>query len=111
MTNNGAQRIVVIDSQKLNMMQLCARKFKFSFTENIEPIIKEVYFERGSLLHDMLKIYYNSRKYGTRWVVNNRTHADIVAACVKAGRQLAARMQLQLEDVEDVIDTFQQYTE
>lgn len=103
------KRIIVVDSQKLNGMQECMRKFKYSFATHLEPVSKPDYFERGDLQHKMLQVYYNMRKHRLRWTVNNKTHADIVQACVIAGRHHALKMQIDMDEVETGIKTFMQY--
>lgn len=103
------KRIVVVDSQKLNGIADCMRKYKYSFGSNLEPVLKPDYFERGDLLHKMLQVYYNLRRYRSRWITNGKSHADIVNSCVIAGRHYAIRMQIDMDEVEAVVQTFIQY--
>jgi hypothetical protein len=102
--------IVAVDSQKLNAIQNCMRKFNFTFGEfNMEPTVRPDFFEKGDLVHKMLQMYYTLRQHRHRWQPNGRTHADIVDSCVKWGRFSALRMQLDFEEVEMVIKTFRDY--
>jgi hypothetical protein len=111
------QKIILADSQILNTVQLCSRKYEYSFLRDLDPILKPDYFEKGDLLHKMLQVYYNLRKYRIRWSLNSSkskkiesfTHADIVDICAFVGNVYARRMQLDLEDVENVIVAFRGY--
>lgn len=101
--------IYVVDSQILNSIQDCSRKTNYSFGQNLEPIAKPDYFEKGDLLHQMLAEYYILRKFRGRWNINKKTHADIVEICTKVGRRAAVKMSLEVQVVEEVITTFRQY--
>lgn len=103
-------RIVVVDSQRLNNIQLCMRKYRLIFGDSISPIIRPAYFERGDMLHQMLQAYYVLRKYRTRWAQNRTDHKRVQEICVNIGRHAAIRMNLEIEDVEEVIDAFLQYS-
>lgn len=103
------KKIVVIDSQILNTVQECSRKADYSFNKSLEPIVKPDYFEKGDLLHQMLAQYYKLRKHRNSWSTNHKTHADIVEICIKVGRLAAIKMSLDIDTVEEVIDTFTQY--
>jgi len=111
------KRIVAVDSQKLDAIQSCMFLFKLRFgsSENdftgSQPLITPDYFERGGLLHDMLEQYYKLKRYRDRWQRNNTTHSDVVRISTDIGRHKAARMHLDIAEVEKVIDTFRQYTD
>jgi len=105
------KKIVVIDSQRLSTMQACARKYHWSFDEDWSPSVKPVYFDQGSLIHEMLKAYYAMKKYRYNWTKNNKTHADIIDSCTKIGRRLGVRMQLSFDDLELAIKAIQDYLE
>jgi hypothetical protein len=111
------QKIIVADSQILNTVQLCGRKYKYSFVDSLDPVLKPHYFEKGDLLHKLLQCYYNLKKYKLRWSLNKNhskgieyfTHADIVDICVFIGEFYSHKMSLDLEDVAEVIKTFRSY--
>lgn len=108
--NLANKTVVAVDSQKLNAIQNCMRKFNYTFGDfSLEPLIKADYFERGDLLHRMLQMYYTLRIHRNRWQANGKTHADIVDSCVKWGRFAALKMSLALEEVELVVKAFREY--
>ena len=104
-----AQRIVVVDSQKLSTIQACMKQFQYSHIEQYEPHIKPDYFERGDLTHEGLKIYYRLKKYRLRWAMNNHSHERIIDICVHVMRFKAIKTNLDYEDVEINCNTFRQY--
>lgn len=108
--------IIAADSQLLNSVQYCARATKYTHELGLSPITIPDYYEKGGLLHDMLKTYYILRMYRNRWAFNKMrrdsnpvSHADVVDICVRVGRHLANKMRLDLDDVEVVIGTFRDY--
>jgi hypothetical protein len=103
------KRIFVVDSQILNTAMECERKANWTFGANLEPLTKPSYFEKGDLIHQMLAAYYKMRKYRSRWQLNKKIHADIVHSCVIIGRRAAIKMNLDIEDVEEVVRTFVEY--
>ena len=108
------KRIVAVDSQKLDAIMACMYLYKLRFgviEGGLQPLQTPDYFERGGLLHDMLEPYYKMKKYRSRWLQNNHTHADIVEICIYIGRVKATKMQLDIAEIEMVIDTFRQYVE
>lgn len=52
------QKVISIDSQWLNNIQACMYKTKMIFIDNMQPVSKAEPLERGSLMHDMLEVYY-----------------------------------------------------
>ena len=105
------KRVVAIDSQKLNAIQKCMRFYRYNMEQAFQPIFTPDYFERGDLLHKMLQTYYILRKSRCNWAINHKTHADIVQICIRVGRHYSYRMRIDITEVENVIDTFRQYTE
>lgn len=53
------QRIVSFDSQTLNAIQKCARFTDLHFNGRFQPFKKAEALEKGSLIHEMLDIYYS----------------------------------------------------
>jgi len=104
-----SKQIIAIDSTKLNVLQLCARKYNWVFNESRSPITKPDFLERGDLMHKMLASYYSMRRYRTRWVQNNQTHDDVVKICLRVGEHFAIAMQLHPDDVHDTMYQFEEY--
>lgn len=110
------KRIVAIDSQKLDAAQSCMYMYKLRFGSGIDqaglqPLVTPDYFERGGLLHDMLEQYYKLKRYRANWFKNHKAHSDIVRISTDVGRYKAAKMSIDVAEVETVIETFRQYTE
>jgi len=101
--------IIAIDSTKLNVLQLCARKYDWVFNGTFSPLSKPDYLERGDLMHKMLAPYYVMRRYRSRWAQNNRTHEDIIKICLRIGEHFAIKMQLHPDDVQDTMYQFGEY--
>ena len=101
--------IVAIDSTKLNVLQLCARKYQLVFNNALSPLNKPDYLERGDLMHKLLQHYYILRKHRQRWHQNNRTHDDIVKICIKIGEYHAIKLQLDPEEVSSILYQFREY--
>lgn len=109
------KRIVALDSQKLDAIQACMYMYKLRFggeiTQGITPLVTPDYFERGGLLHIMLEPYYKLKAHKSRWQQNRATHRTIVQNCINIGRYKATKMQIDIAEVENVIDTFLKYTD
>lgn len=101
--------IVSVDSTKLNILQMCARKYNLTINHAHSPLAKPDYLERGSLIHEMLEIYYVLRKYRTRWAQNNHTHEDIINICIRVGEHYAIKQQLDVEEVVEILFQLKEY--
>ena len=103
------KRILAIDSQKLNTIQYCARKYDYFFQRNLKPLVPATYHERGSLVHKMLAHYYILKKKRVNWHPRGYTHEDIIKICLKIGRHFGAKMDLPIEEVERTLEVFTEY--
>lgn len=101
--------IIAVDSTKLNVLQLCARKYAMVFRDNLSPLSKPDFLERGDLIHKMLATYYVMRRSRSRWTQNNRTHDDVVKACLRIGEHFAIKMQLNMDSVDETFFQFNEY--
>ena len=129
------KKVVSIDSTILNTLQLCARKCFYSFELHLQQPDKAEPLERGDLLHKMLELYYGMNFATTK--LNDRTWIakpdnDTVVQCIEAGlfqygedhspwerrvkmsvecgRFFATKMALEINDVEEIIFQFGEYT-
>ena len=119
------QKILSIDSQILNSFQSCARKMRYQFKDNVQPIEKAEALESGDLMHKMLEIYYSLGldvfNYETEvWkeIIDagftppeKRNFFSVKEFAVKIGRFYSSRMTLPIEDVEETIYQFNEYCE
>jgi hypothetical protein len=101
------RQVIAIDSQELNEMQNCWRKYQLYHLQNERPVITPSYFEHGDLMHQMLRTYYVCKKYRRNW--GKHTHADVVDSCVRVGRHAAIKMSIEPEEIESTIKTFIEY--
>lgn len=106
-----SQRIIAIDSQKLDAISSCGRLLDLNYNQNYRMINPPDYMERGSLIHDMLESLYKLRAYRSRWRGNNKSYRDIVNSCVKIGRYRGNKMNLPISEIEYTIEIFYQYTD
>lgn len=115
-------KILNVDSQILNMMQMCARKAQYSFLYNLSPHEKAEPLEKGDLMHKMLEIYYSLRKRdgpdlnSPIWQELQVGAAispceDAIEVGVNAGLYFASMMSIPSEVSQEVIDQFKAYCE
>lgn len=115
----SGKRILSIDSQILNSIQLCARKTKYNFVDNLRTEEKPEALERGDLMHKMLEVYYalqiESINDPVSEVFTELREAGLIPSsnikefAVNAGRYFATKMALPLEEVEETIFQFTEY--
>lgn len=105
-----SKEIIVVDSQRLNMIQNCAYKYDLTFNKNLIPLRKSEPLEEGSLIHSMLETYYSMRKYSSRWP-KDFTKAKMLKICERVGEHFASLMSLPVEDVDDTFRVFREYVE
>jgi hypothetical protein len=112
------QEIIVLDSQRLKMIKTCAAKYDNVFNRKYIPITRAVPLERGSAIHIMLDRYNTLRKYRDRWGIQSvynphRAHSlvDIVKICIRVFEHAAIKMDLAIEECDDMIRVFKEYVE
>lgn len=105
------KQIVAVDSQKLDALQNCMYFYNMKFVQNLVPVHTADYLERGGLLHHMLAVFYQMKRYRGRWQQNGKTYADVVASCIIAGRQYGSKTELPITEIERTIEVFTEYTD
>lgn len=127
------QRVISVDSQWVNNIQSCMYKTNLVFLQNMQPTQKAAPLERGSLMHDMLEVYYGLRGPRTfdtkiwqdlresgidvdgimRAPVPSSTNTDAlyVAFCKQVGYWSAAQKDLAGDVVDETIYQFSEYTQ
>lgn len=119
------QKILSIDGQVLNTYQLCARRMKYAFIDNVHPEQKAEALESGDLMHKMLEVYYSLQlddfdfqtetwhtiKEAGLIPPTSREFYSIKDFAIKCGRFFGINMNIQVEDVEEVIHHFFEYTD
>ena len=115
-----SQEVLAIDSQVLNMYELCHRKTKYYFVDGARPMIKEAAFDKGGLLHDILKVHYLGIKQDTARIqemfgnieLEFPEHLDyptIMSLAKKYGNLRAVNTDLPMEDCMMVMATYVEY--
>lgn len=106
---NQSKKVFVVDSQKLNSIQSCIRKYQYAFMQNREEQAPQIQFEKGELIHLGLEFYYKSRQVKYKWEENGITHAHVVQQSIDFMRKRAVEMHTDVEELEDVIRIFIEY--
>jgi len=91
-----------VDSQMLEAIQACPRLYKYKFIDNLRPLKKSEYLDKGSLLHECLEIFYLSyeEKYEER-----------IKLAIAHGQKYSIGIALPIEDCNEVIFQFKEYAE
>lgn len=97
-----AKITVSIDSQWLDSMQACHRQMKFKFVDNLRPVKKSEYLEKGDLLHQTLDTFYTAYEL---------PYNERIKAAVEHGKNHAIKLSLPMEDCNEVLYQFQEYAE
>ena len=100
---------LVMDSQRLNEIQLCPEKYNLGFVNNLILPQKQEFFESGTLMHEMLATYYKVRKYRSRWEQNKHDHDKIIAICHRVAKHFLIKMSLPVETAFEHLEVFEQY--
>lgn len=119
------QKILSFDSQIINTFQSCARKCQLAFQQNVTTVEKADRLEEGSMIHDMLEIYYSLqldhfefdtpnweliRAAGIKAPVS-RTVQQAKDFAISCGYLFATKNDLPADEVDEVIHHFTQYCE
>jgi PD-(D/E)XK nuclease superfamily len=98
--------IVKLDSQILNSIDLCGARYEMEHVGNYRPNKKAPALEKGSVMHDMLKYYYEQRMKGR--IASE--HGQVIDECMLIGRELASMTQIPVEEFsEEDLYTFKEY--
>lgn len=115
------QRILSIDSQILNTFQSCQRKCQLSFQQNLKPQETAEALEKGDLMHKLLEVYYSLQldnpNFNTEvWKTLREAGIDKPLDephrfALKCAPFFASRMNMPMEEAEEVIYQFKEYSE
>ena len=93
---------VSCSTSRLNTMQLCWKKYDYSYVHNLIPIDKQVYLERGSLVHSFFKYYYREKMNG-RWKDDPSQQGIVLDEATSICRRDAVDMALSIKQTEKYI--------
>lgn len=104
------KQIFIIDSSQLSDWNTCHYKYYLRYIMNegkgLTPIMREHSLDIGTVIHELLRVYYFLRKQG------GIPHEKIVLSCIKRGRYfLGEKSDLSAEDSEFVLSIFKEYCE
>lgn len=108
--------VLAIDSSIFNTYQLCHRRAYFGFVHKIEPMTKEVYFDRGTLIHQMLKYHYRLLRHNTRnpmpdGKIKTFSYRDIIRIVCDKAERFSLHLDAQPEEIIRTIETYQEYAD
>lgn len=102
---------ILIDATRITTIQNCPQKFQYLFEYNKRRITEKSYFEKGTILHKMLRVYYASLKYRQRWYLTEFNYDKLVQLCVRVGEYFGIRGNIEISDLEIITNAFNQYCE
>ena len=108
------QEIIALDSQVFKAYVACPRMCKFQFIDKLEPLVKESYFDRGSLVHEMLKVHYKLIKHNHNihdQRVKRIDYRRLIEIVVRRGEHYSMHIDLPPEECLRAIETYKQYAE
>ena len=97
---------IVIDATILNTVQSCGLKAYYAFHKNLKPLETPSYFDKGDLMHKMMQTYRLLRKHRPNW-----SKEKILEFCIKKGRRYYIKLDLAVEDCEEVVQYFFSYVQ
>lgn len=95
--------IVCFDATEYDNFELCAFRWDAFHHRHIRPKQTESFFEKGTLIHYLLELYYERVK------INKEVSSEKIEEIVEAGRIKSLEFDLTLEDVSEHIFQFREY--
>lgn len=99
----------MIDSQILNDYQACPCKTYYRFIRNVRPLIKESAFDKGGLLHYMMKYHYKLIKHNQTHAGKQIPYADIMRIVIRKAEKYMITLDLDIETCQKVLKTYDEY--
>lgn len=107
----------MIDSQLLNVFSECGTKFYYNFVMNVRTLFRPEAFDKGDLLHHMLKFHYKLLKHNQLALTNTEqklrkySYTEIMKICINKAEKHLLTLDLDIELGQEVIKTYKQYAE
>lgn len=118
------QKIISFDSQILNSIQACPQKTFYNFVRGLQPMHKAAPLERGSLIHDMLEVYYSligqcinqknpiwAEMGAVGFTERPTTRAEAAQFAIEVGRWRLSLIELPISDGTEMLRHFKEYQE
>lgn len=96
------KRVIHIDAQLLNNIQMCGMRTKYYNIQHLRPKTKGAPLDRGWLLHEVFRMYYENLKAGENW-------GNSLKAAKQRGAEAAKEVSLAIEDIVEVLATCDSY--
>ena len=110
-----SKQVLFIDSQILNTYQDCPTKFYYNFIHNVRPLVKPEAFDKGDLLHHMLKFHYKLVRHNQLTLADNLikqqrySMTQIIDICVHKAEKHLLSLDLDTQLGLEVIKTYKEY--
>lgn len=99
---NTNLRTLVLSTSRYTTIQACFFRANLRYNKRIYPVIKNEYFERGTLIDTLCNVYYKSRKQGI-------PVTEALNDALESGRVYAVKTQLPIEKTEHILERFVMY--
>ena len=97
---------IVIDATILNTVQSCGLKAYYAFHKNLKPLETPTYFDKGSLMHELTRLYRVFRRHRPNW-----SKQKMLEICIKKGRKFYIKLDLSVGDCEEILSYFVAYAD
>src|SRR5579859_1091334 len=102
------KKIISIDATTLNSFQMCEGHFYYRHILDRAESVKRDFFEKGDLIHQMLKSYYRIYRARDKWK-KEYTHDDVVKMVGKYGMFYSQALSIDTDTCARIIHTFTEY--
>ena len=93
---------VSCSTSRLNTMQMCWKKYDYSYVRSLVPVDKKSYLERGSLIHSFFEHYYRE-KMNLRWNDDPTQQGIVIEEATNICRRDSVEMNLTIAETEQFI--------
>ena len=93
---------VSFSTSRLNSMQLCWQLYDYSYVQNLIPVDKKEFLERGALIHTFFRHYYKE-KLVDRWKNDPSQQGIVLDEATNICRRDAVDMSLTVKQTEEYI--------
>lgn len=103
----GERTIVTLTSSHLNELSLCFQRYDYWENDLLRPLRRNQAFAKGTVLHKMMEIYYNSL-IARREKKTEIARGDMIELAILEGRREAVKEEVDGEDFEIIRNSFKE---
>lgn len=103
-------KYILFDSSRLNTLLTCPQKYEYTYEKNLRQEETESYLSIGSMIHLMLKTYYNTLKYRDRYIGTYK-YEQLVESCIKIGEWYGIRNKISPDNIIHICNVMREYFE